>query len=66
MSDIAILLERWYGVYVEFKDESIRNLRFTGVFEKEDLQTVLEFLKESKPFNYKIINGETLTVLLSR
>jgi len=66
MSDIAILLERWYGVHVEFKDESIRNLRFTGVFEKEDLQTVLEFLKESKPFNYKIINGETLTVLLSR
>jgi len=66
LSDVAILLERWYGVHVEFEDDSIRNYRFTGVFEKEDLQTVLDFLKESKPFNYRINNGEVLSVFLSR
>ncbi len=65
-SDIAILLERWYGVKVELKDDVIRNYRFTGIFEKEDVNTVLEFLKESKKFNYRIENGETLRVILSK
>lgn len=65
-SDIAILLERWYGVEIELKDDVIRNYRFTGIFEKEDINTVLEFLKESKKFNYRIENGETLRVILSK
>jgi len=64
--DIAVLLERWYGVKINFKDSSIRNYRFTGGFEKEDLNTVLEFLKESKSFNYTIERGETLIVNLSK
>jgi len=64
--DIAILLERWYGVKVEFRDEAIRNYRFTGMFEKEDLNTVLDFLKESRSFNYKIEPGEPLKINLSK
>lgn len=64
--DIAILLERWYGAKIEFKDKAIRNYRFTGMFEKEDLNTVLDFLKESRHFNYKIESGEILTVNLSK
>ena len=66
LGDIAILLERWYGAKIEFKDDVIRNYRFTGIFEKEDLNTVLDFLKESRSFNYKIEPGETLTVNLSK
>ena len=65
-SNIAILLERWYGLKVEFKDDAIRNYRFTGIFEKEDLTTVLGFLKESRNFNYSIEAGEPLKVKLSR
>ena len=64
--DIAILLERWYGAKIEFKDEAIRNYRFTGMFEKEDLNTVLDFLKESRSFNYKIEPGEPLKINLSK
>lgn len=63
-ADIAILLERWYGVKIEFADDVIRSYRFTGIFEKEELGTVLSFLKESKSFNYEIIPGETLIVKL--
>ena len=66
LADIAVLLERWYGVRIEFDDDSIRSYRFTGVFEKEDLQALLDFLKESKSFNYRINNGQIQTVLLSR
>jgi ferric-dicitrate binding protein FerR (iron transport regulator) len=64
--DIATLLERWYGVHVEFNDEEVRQYRFTGIFEKEDLNDVLSFLKESRPFNFKIENNETVTVYLSK
>ena len=65
-SDIAIALERWYGAKIEFRDEMIRNYRFTGNFEKEDINTVLDFLKESRRFNYTIEQGEILKVNLSK
>ena len=59
LEDIAVLLGRWYGVNIEFADDAIRNYRFTGEFEKEELATVLSFLKESKNFSYEIIPGDT-------
>ncbi len=62
--DIAVLLERWYGVKIEFADVTIMNYRFTGIFEKEGIEAVLSFLKESRHFNYEFIPGDTLTVKL--
>ncbi len=62
--DIAVLLERWYGVKIEFADDVIRDYRFTGIFEKEGIGAVLSFLKESRHFNYEFIPGDTLTVKL--
>ena len=63
-SDIGSLLERWYGVKVEFMDQEIRDYRFTGVFEKEELGTVLRVLKESRDFNYELIRGNETIVRL--
>lgn len=63
-SDIGSLLERWYGVKMEFVDQDIRDYRFTGIFEKEELGTVLRVLKESRDFNYEVIRGNTTTVRL--
>jgi transmembrane sensor len=63
-SEIAILLERWYGVKIVFNDDVIRNYRFTGIFEREELRSVLSILKESRNFTYKTVNGETLIVNL--
>jgi ferric-dicitrate binding protein FerR (iron transport regulator) len=65
-ADVALLLERWYGAEIEFSDDAIRYYRFTGSFEKEDIHTVLDFLKESKAFNYRIEQGEQLKVYLSK
>jgi transmembrane sensor len=64
--DIALLLERWYGASIHFNDPSIRSFRFTGIFEKEELKTVLDFLKESKNFNYTIEQGKQLNINLSK
>lgn len=65
-SDIVVLLERWYGTRIDFKDDAVRNYRFTGMYEKEDLRTVLGFMQESKHFNFTIEEGETRIVYLSK
>ena len=64
--EIARLLGRWYGVKIHFTDDAIRNYRFTGMFEKEDVNTVLDFLKESRHFNYIVVPGEPITINLSK
>ncbi len=66
LEEIASMLERWYGVNTEFVDQDIREYRYTGAFEKEELTTVLDFLIESKYFRYEIINGESRTLKLYR
>jgi transmembrane sensor len=48
LSDIARKLERWYNVDIQFKDESINNLRFSG--------TILKH----KPFNQILAAFELL------
>lgn len=59
LEEIAAMLERWYGVNVEFVDQEIRDYRYTGAFDKEELNTVLEFLKETRYFRYEIVNDES-------
>lgn len=63
--EIARLLERWYNVKINFANDALRSYHFSGAFEKEDLITVLDFLKESRHFNYTIKKGDILTVNLS-
>jgi transmembrane sensor len=65
-NEIAHSLERWYGARIIFKDSSIRSYRFTGVFEKEDLNTVLGFLQESRNFNYTVVDDEPVTINLTK
>lgn len=62
-SDIAVLLQRWFDVKIEFEDIDVASYRFTGDFEKEDLKTILTFLKESKDFNFSISEGDKLVTL---
>jgi transmembrane sensor len=65
-ADIAISLERWYGVKIAFADDTIQQYRFTGIFEKEKLETLFSILKETKNFNYVITSGDTLKINISR
>ena len=64
LHEIAKLLERWYGVEIIFVDEVIGSYRFTGHFEKEELVSVLEVLKEAKAFNYEFTAGNTPEIKL--
>jgi ferric-dicitrate binding protein FerR (iron transport regulator) len=66
LQDIAILLERWYGIKVVFEDDATKNYRFTGTFEKESLKMVLDVLKESRNFHYEIQPGNTMIVSIEK
>lgn len=68
LEDIAKMLSRWYGIRVELQDSEISNYHFTGAFEREDIQTVLSVLSETRPFQFSVNNnsGESMTVLISK
>lgn len=52
--DLANNLSRWYGVKITFKNERLKNVKFTGLFEKENLNEALKALQLIESFQYKI------------
>ncbi|HEX8462866.1 MAG TPA: FecR family protein [Segetibacter sp.] len=60
LEDVARKIERWYGVKIIIKDENLKEAEFTGVFEDEGLEEVLEALKLTGDFNYSIARKEVL------
>ncbi len=53
MEEVALQLERWYGVKVIIADEELKKYKFSTTFENEPLNRVLELLELSSP-NIKI------------
>jgi transmembrane sensor len=51
-------MERWYNVKFVVKNELMKNLHFTGVFENKSLAEVLEALSISRQFHYEIKDGK--------
>jgi len=61
LEDIAVELERRFDVEIIFNDNVVRHYHYTGVFEDENLDEILNILQISKPFNYKM-NGRKITI----
>lgn len=55
---VAKKMERWYNIDFRFKQDQARQLKFTGVFEKETVEEALNALKLTENFEYKIENSE--------
>lgn len=55
-SSLAIKMESWYNVSIRFEDEDLKNVTFTGSFEKEDIIEALEALRQTTSFGYRIDN----------
>lgn len=51
---VAARMERWYAVRFHFQDERVKQLHFTGIFERESLPEALEALRLSAHFRYRI------------
>jgi transmembrane sensor len=55
--EVALKMEKWYGVSIQFADEKLKSQTLTGTFEKETVTEALGALQISTPiFKYKISN----------
>jgi ferric-dicitrate binding protein FerR (iron transport regulator) len=67
LSEIALKLERWFNVEINFKDESIGQIKFTGtILKNKPLNQVLEIITLSAPikFDIQVRAGEKNQVVL--
>jgi ferric-dicitrate binding protein FerR (iron transport regulator) len=51
-SELALQLERWYDIQIQFENNRLLQAQFTGAFENEPLGKVLSTLQSSIPFKY--------------
>jgi transmembrane sensor len=54
LEDLAVMLERKYDVTIHFDDNSLKDLRFTGIIENETIEQILELIKISSNVDYRI------------
>lgn len=52
--ELTILLERWYDVKIFILTDHLKEERFTGTFENETIEQVIEALMITEPFKYDI------------
>lgn len=58
--EVALKMERWYGVHISFADEEVAMIRPFGSFTNETISQALDALRESFRFNYKINGNEII------
>ena len=59
--EIAMKMEKWYGVVIEFKDEKLASERLSGTFTSETIQEALTALQVATKFHYTI-KGNLITI----
>ncbi len=60
--EVALKMERWYGVTIHIEDDKLKLQFLTGTFEKETVAEALNALQMSTPiFKYKI-DKQTITI----
>jgi ferric-dicitrate binding protein FerR (iron transport regulator) len=59
--EIAMKMEKWYGVAIEFRDEKLANERLSGTFTSETIEEALTALQLSTKFHYTI-RGNLITI----
>ncbi|MGO4294662.1 FecR family protein [Chitinophaga sp. RAB17] len=57
MEELAVTMERRFNVKVIFKEQELKEYRFSGTFRQETLEQVLNILKLTAPLKYTIDKG---------
>lgn len=61
LDEIAVILSRWYGVSVVINgSDKMKAEKYNGFYDNQSIQNVLEALKASAGFRYKIENNTVL------
>jgi transmembrane sensor len=61
LENVASKIERWYGVKVSIREDSLKGTAYSGVFEDESLAQVMEALRLTGNFRYSI-NKKEITI----
>ena len=60
LEDVALQLQRWYGITVTIPDERLKSIRLNAVFGQESLRQVMEALSIAGNFKYTIRKNEVI------
>ncbi len=60
--EVALKMERWFGVSIDFADSKLKSERLTGTFEKQTIAEALLALQLSTPFFKYKINNQNVTI----
>ena len=63
LESLIIKMERWYNVDIELKDSLLKDYRYTGKFEKENIEQALKALKLATPLEYQIDKNKIILSL---
>jgi len=58
--EVALKMERWYGVHIRFVDPDVAEYRMYGSFTTETVKQALDALKIGFNFNYKMSKDEII------
>jgi len=61
MSEVATMIERWYGVKINILDDEINHYHFNGTIENETIQDVMQILKMTLAISYTV-DYKTITI----
>jgi transmembrane sensor len=64
LESLVVKMERWYNVNITLKDTLLNNYRYTGQFEKENIEQALQALKLATPLEFRI-DKNNITLYLS-
>ncbi len=53
-AEVGRSMERWYNIDIHFRNEGLKELRFSGNFQTETIDEALMALQVTEPFRYKI------------
>lgn len=59
---IAGILERWYNISISFRDDEVREYRYTANFDQKTITQVLEALRLSREFKYRVAENNTIVI----
>jgi len=61
--DVALKMERWYGVKIVFADPEVAQMHLTGTLINETLQQALEGLQYGSNFNFSIDKSKNIVTI---
>jgi transmembrane sensor len=64
LESLVIKMERWFNVDITLKDSLLKDFRYTGKFEKENIEQALKALKLATPLEYQI-DKDKITLYLA-